>query len=152
MMHMQHATLCDVVLYVACNWRKIILTMMTSSNGSIFRVTGPLCGEFTGHRWIPRTKASDAELWLFSLICAWINGWANNREAGDLRRHHAHCDVIIMIYRYRYIGSAIILCIMSMFYNSNKKIVPFQFLHTLRNIWFSGAVLLTRVYLGLEHE
>ena len=32
--------------------------MMTSSNGNIFRVTGPLCGEFTG----PRTKASDAEL------------------------------------------------------------------------------------------
>ena len=25
----------------------------------------PLCGEFTGHRWIPRTKASDAELWCF---------------------------------------------------------------------------------------
>ena len=27
--------------------------MMTSSNGNIFRVTGPLCGEFTGHRWNP---------------------------------------------------------------------------------------------------
>ena len=39
--------------------------MMTSSNGNIFRVTGPLCGEFTGDRWIPRTKASDAELWCF---------------------------------------------------------------------------------------
>ena len=39
--------------------------MMTSSNGNIFRVTGPLCGEFTGNRWIPRTKASDAELWYF---------------------------------------------------------------------------------------
>ena len=39
--------------------------MMTSSNGNIFRVTGPLCGEFTGHRWIPLTKASDAELWFF---------------------------------------------------------------------------------------
>ena len=38
--------------------------MMTSSNGNIFRVTGPLCGEFTSHRWIPHTKASDAELWL----------------------------------------------------------------------------------------
>ena len=37
--------------------------MMTSSNGNIFRVTGPLCGEFTGPRWIPHTKASDAELW-----------------------------------------------------------------------------------------
>ena len=40
-------------------------TMMTSPNGNIFRVTGPLCGEFTGDRWIPRTKASDAELWCF---------------------------------------------------------------------------------------
>ena len=37
--------------------------MMTSSNGNIFRFTGPLCGELTGDRWIPRTKASDAELW-----------------------------------------------------------------------------------------
>ena len=33
---------------------------------------------------------------VFSLICARINGWANNREAGDLRRHQAHCDVIVM--------------------------------------------------------
>ena len=39
------------------------ITMMTSSNGNIFRVTGHLCGEFTSPRWIPRTKASDAELW-----------------------------------------------------------------------------------------
>ena len=36
--------------------------MMTSLNGNIFRVTGSLCGELTGHRWIPLTKASDAEL------------------------------------------------------------------------------------------
>ena len=41
----------------------IMRNMMTSSNGNIFRVTGPLCGEFTGPRWIPHTKASDAELW-----------------------------------------------------------------------------------------
>ena len=40
-------------------------TMMTSSNGNIFRVTGHLCSEFTGLRWIPRTMASDAELWFF---------------------------------------------------------------------------------------
>ena len=39
------------------------LIMMTSTNGNIFRITGPLCGEFTGHRWIPRTKDSDTELW-----------------------------------------------------------------------------------------
>ena len=35
--------------------------MMTPSNGNIYRVTGHLCREFTGHRWIPHTKASDAE-------------------------------------------------------------------------------------------
>ena len=68
--------------------------MMTSSNGNIFRVTGQFCGEFTGLRWIPHTKASDAELWY--LICVWINGWINNSEAGDLRRCRAHYDVSIM--------------------------------------------------------
>ena len=39
--------------------------MTTSSNGNIFRVTGLLCGEFIGDRWIPHTNASDAELWYF---------------------------------------------------------------------------------------
>ena len=33
---------------------------------------------------------------MFSLICAWMNGWVNNRETGDLRRHHAHYDVTVM--------------------------------------------------------
>ena len=42
--------------------------MMKSSNGSIFRVTGPLWGESTGNRWIPFTKASDAELGCFILF------------------------------------------------------------------------------------
>ena len=68
---------------------------MTSWNGNMFRVTGPLSGEFTGHWWIPLTKASDAELWSF-FICAWPNGWVNNQDADDLRRYHAHCDVTVM--------------------------------------------------------
>ena len=34
---------------------------------------------------------------MFSLICAWINGWVNNHEAGDLRRHRAHYDVTVMV-------------------------------------------------------
>ena len=33
---------------------------------------------------------------IFSLICAWIYRWVNNRESGDLRRYGAHYDVIIM--------------------------------------------------------
>ena len=78
---------------------------MTLLNGNIFRLTGPLwgwggggvgVGGFTGHWWIPITEASDAELWFFSLICAWINRWVNNRKAGDLRRYRAHYDVIVM--------------------------------------------------------
>ena len=56
--------------YQCFPWFKSILDMyivhmMTSSNGNIFRVTGHLCGEFTGFRWIPHTKASDAGLWCF---------------------------------------------------------------------------------------
>ena len=61
-------------------------------NGTIFRVTGPLCGEFTGHRWIPRTKSSGEELWCL-FICAWTNV---DRESGDLRRHYTHYDVTVM--------------------------------------------------------
>ena len=33
---------------------------------------------------------------MFPLICAWMNGWLNTRETGDLRRHRAHHDVIVM--------------------------------------------------------
>ena len=49
-------------------WKEILLEnkiRMTSSNGKIFRVTGHLCGEFTGFRWIPYTKASGTEIWCF---------------------------------------------------------------------------------------
>ena len=34
---------------------------------------------------------------MFCLICTWINGWVNNRGAGDLRRHRAHYDVTVML-------------------------------------------------------
>ena len=34
---------------------------------------------------------------IFSLICAWTNGWANTRETGDLRRRRAHHDVTVMM-------------------------------------------------------
>ena len=55
----EHGSLSNLImLHVTCAGLSV---MMTSSNGYIFRVTGPLCGEFTGHRWIPRY----AELWCF---------------------------------------------------------------------------------------
>ena len=33
----------------------------------------------------------------FSLICTWIDGWLNNREAGDTKRHRAHDDATVML-------------------------------------------------------
>ena len=47
---------------------------MTSSNGNMFRVTVPLCGEFT----------------------ALNKRRVNNPEAGDLGLHRTHYDVIVM--------------------------------------------------------
>ena len=81
----------------ACKDFNARLRVMTSSNGNIFRVTGPLCREFTGHRWIPHHKSQWRGALIFSLICFWINAWVNNREADDLRRHCPHYDVIVMV-------------------------------------------------------
>ena len=63
---------------------------MTSSTGSIFRVTGPFRGEFTGPR--PVTRSFDVFFDLRSNRQLSLN----NREAGDLRRHRTHYDVIVM--------------------------------------------------------
>ena len=46
---------------------------------------------------------------MFSLICVWINGWVNNREAGDLRRYRAHYEVNVMSHTVRYSNTYIIL-------------------------------------------
>ena len=55
----------DDTTRAVCIWKKLHWHMITSSNANIFRVTGPLWGESTCHRWIPLTKASDAVLWYF---------------------------------------------------------------------------------------
>ena len=46
-------------------------------------------GEFPSQR--PVTRSFDV-----SFDLRWINGWINNREAGDLKRHHVHYYVTIM--------------------------------------------------------
>ena len=77
-----------------CSWLfKHIACMMTSSNGNIFRVTGPLCGN-------PPVNSPHKGQWhgtlMFSLISARTNGRANNRDAGDLRRNRVHHNVTVM--------------------------------------------------------
>ena len=69
--------------------------MMTSSNGNIFPRNWPFV------RGIHRSpvnfphKGQWRGALMFSLICAWIKGWINIREAGDSRRHRAHYYVTV---------------------------------------------------------
>ena len=74
--------------------------MMTSSNGNMFRVTGfcagnspvtagsPVTGEFLSHRPVTRSFGVFFDLRL--------NKRLSKQDAGDLRRHRAHYDVIVM--------------------------------------------------------
>ena len=48
---------------------------------------------------------------MFYLICTWIDDWVNNHEAGDLRRHRPHYDVIVMIKHFIARANAILLYI-----------------------------------------
>ena len=48
----------------------------------------PVNGKFPAQR--PVTQSFDV---FYDLR---LNGWVNNREAGDLRPYHVHCDVIVM--------------------------------------------------------
>ena len=76
-----------------------IIIMMTSSNGNIFCVDGHLRGEFNRSPVNSPHRSQWRGDLMFSLICVWINGWVNNREAGDLRRYRAHYDVTLMVER-----------------------------------------------------
>ena len=96
---------CGYIIISCCNFVRCVypnLSMMTSSNGNgnIFCVTGQLFGEFTGQL---------RGALMFSMICARIKVWVSNREAGDLRRHRAHFDVIVMS---------------TLFHSGNRKIEP----------------------------
>ena len=92
--------------------------MMTSSNGNIFRGTGPLWGGSTVHRWIPLTKANGAGLWYFLwcglngtvwvhsiilwytlnfrsgafVVCfgIWEIHWGDGAAIHDLQKHYGH--------------------------------------------------------------
>ena len=69
--------------------------MMTLSNGNIFRVTGPLCGEFTGPGEFP-TKRPVTRSFHVYFDLRLNKRLRKQREAGDLRRHRGHYDVNVM--------------------------------------------------------
>ena len=73
--------------------------MKTSWNGNIFLVTGHLCGEFTGHRWIPRTKTSDADPHLNKRLGIQSWGWWFETPWRPLWRHS---DVLGLLHCFGY--------------------------------------------------
>ena len=76
------------VSYLSTWWRHQMETF--SALVAICAGNSPVTGEFPH-------KGQWRGALMFSLMCAWINGWVNNREAGDLRRHRAHYGIRVMI-------------------------------------------------------
>ena len=66
---------------------------MTSSNGNIFHVTGPLWGNPTVTGGFPHKGPVTRNFDVFFDLC---NGWANNRKADDLGNHRANYDAPVM--------------------------------------------------------
>ena len=86
----------DFIIQVFSRTRQAVCSNRTSS---WWRVTGPLCGEFTGHRWIPLTKASDVELCCFlwsalnKLLSKQSWGWWFETPSRSLWRY---CNVDVL--------------------------------------------------------
>ena len=68
---------------------------------NIFRVTGPLCGEFTGPGEFPAQRPVTRSFDVFFDLRP-NKDWVNNCKAGDLRRHRGHYDVNVMIQSRRF--------------------------------------------------
>ena len=74
---------------------KTVSNMMTSSNGKFFALLTLCAGNSPVNGEFPHKGQWRGAL-LFSLIYARTNGWVNNRDAGNLRRHRSHYDVTVM--------------------------------------------------------
>ena len=111
--------------------------MMTSSNGKFFRVTGHLCGEFTGPRWIPHTKASDAELWCFfylrlnkRLSKQWWGWWFETLSRPLWRHRNAQCMTSLLYNGNSYTGQTIYS-----YWNKPSLLAIEEIFYTCTNFW-----------------
>ena len=66
--------------------------MMTSSNGNMFHVTG----FFVGNSPVTVGNSPYTDQWRGALMFSLNKRPSKNQDAGDLRRHRAHYDVIVM--------------------------------------------------------
>ena len=99
---LRFTTMCNILVKMSINHNNSPITAPRTHSVQLFQ--RPLSldrGRFV--RGIHRSPVNSPHKgqWrgalMFPLICVWINGWVNNREAGDLRRYRAHYDVIVML-------------------------------------------------------
>ena len=102
-------------------------------------------------------------LMMFSLICVWINGWVNNREAGNLRRYRGHYDLNVMDFSvaYRFSLQVTLVCETTCVMSSpvqrgisprqprNIILVTYLYVKPLQPIWISDSY---RFHLRVPNE
>ena len=76
---------------------------------------------------------------MFSWTCAWIKGWVNNGEAGDLRRHRAHYDVIVMQFSFVVVMLAILTGLVWISYPYVFKLASLALRHSYGCPWVSDG-------------
>ena len=110
----------------------------------IFRVLGTVCAiqdirahdDVTKRKHFPRNRSPvnspHKGRWrgalMFSLMCAWINGWVNNGEAGDSSHHRTHTTSLLR----------------KIIINANLMISYFSITQSLWNFALSTTVILSR--------
>ena len=125
---------------------KYFLTEKLTKEGFVTSTPGLVCQHDDVIKWkhfapywpfvwgIPRSPVNsphkgqwDGAL-MFSLICTRTNGWANNRNAGELRRNLTHYDVTVMeVHKPGHQCPANILPptgVISIFLNASDHIIP----------------------------
>ena len=85
--------------------------------------------ETTGHRWFPSQRASNPKFDVF-FDCVWINGWVNNRQAGDLRRHRAHYVGFIFWLIIKWVAFSDLIRMIGYQYNTSRMAARISWLET----------------------
>ena len=80
--------------------QQFICTSQSHDDFIKWKHTPRYCPFVWGSRW-PLVNSLHKGQWrralMFSLISAWLNGRVNNHEAGDLRCHCTHYDIVVML-------------------------------------------------------
>ena len=95
----------------------------------------PVSGEFPAQRQV--TRSFD----VFFDLRLEINGWVNNREAGDLRRHRAHYNVIVMRDELNHNTTGVEGC------DHSKGIHVYKHIWRFSNMIYAVGMYFTSIYL-----